>query len=166
MEEEQGQEELEQPKVYGEEYFTEVPVGLGEGLTLFLLCRFYAFLTVLGGIVKTFFIPHLNLNTSYLYLYITAYALDLIYVGLEAAIIILTFLKNIFFRKLFVATAIFKVIYTVSLVLAAVTILGTEVSPGFWFYAECAFNGAWVVYLYSSIRVKNTFLGMRLGRDI
>lgn len=165
MDEEQ-QEELEQPKVYGEEYFKEVPVGLGEGLTLFLLCRLYAVFTVLGSSVRTYFIPHLSLDTSYLYLYITAYVLDLVYVGLEAAIIILTFLKNIFFRKLFVATAIFKVIYTVSLVLFVVIILGVETSPGVWFYVECALNGAWVAYLYTSIRVKNTFLGMRLSRDI
>lgn len=134
-------------------------VGLG-GWFVFIIIG--EILAVISNVISIFIlIPDIGVNSKFdMYVYFSI-GLVLISIFISAAILYLIYTRNIFFRILFIVQI--AIGFTCFIASFIFHINGWDISQGSNSY-NITWPIIWVIYLYKSKRVKNTFIHGHLNK--
>lgn len=134
------------------------PTGIGGWLILLLIGRFLSIIAEIMAINNLISLySHLHLTNTGVTIYTIAGILALIHIGIELSIIILIFLKRMFFRIMIVILIAFYAFCTIIYPILVANILGTTftLNPTTLTFFIVAIP--WIIYIFISKRVRNTF---------
>lgn len=132
------------------------PYGIDGWLILFLIGTILAIIRNIQYLIQM--ASHVDAFANGLrYIYFIAVLVSIIIIVMELAIVILMFQKNILFRTLFIYLVAFNFLLCLALPLLISIIYTEPYEFDIWALLSVAETAIWIIYLFRSDRVKNTF---------